>query len=303
MGILLPKRFFQSTLLVFIFALFISTTSAQDQTSPQPSPKPQPGASPSLERRFFKNILHDQKAIWTAPFSTEKSDVKWIAPLTISSAVLFATDRHSAGELLEPGDHHTRLEISNAISHGGSLYSTSAIAGAFYVIGRAEHNNRARETGLLSLEALVNSNLVTSALKAASQRPRPHIDDASGEFFDKGTSFPSGHAANAWSLATVVAHEYGRHRPLVQIAAYGLASAVSLSRYTAEKHFLSDALIGSAIGYGIGRYVYRTRHDPSLDGDDGSNPAKRPQSHLIPLASPIYNRPARAYGIRLAWGL
>jgi hypothetical protein len=32
---------------------------------------------------------------------------------------------------------------------------------------------------------------------------------------------------------------------------------VSVSRYTARDHFLSDALVGSVIGFGIGRYVYR----------------------------------------------
>jgi hypothetical protein len=106
---------------------------------------------------------------------------------------------------------------------------------------------------------------VSRALKTVSQRQRPPVDNSSGEFFDGGSSFPSGHAVNAWSLATVIAQEYGRHRPLVRVGVYGVAAAISFSRYTGRNHFLSDALVGSALGYGIGRYVYHKHHDTALD--------------------------------------
>jgi membrane-associated phospholipid phosphatase len=127
------------------------------------------------------------------------------------------------------------------------------------------------------------------------------VDDASGEFFDGGNSFPSGHAISAWSLATVVAYEYGQHRPLVRFTSYGLATAVSLSRYTGRNHFLSDVLVGSAIGYGIGRYTYRAHHDTALDIDTGETKGKGTRSKLIPFTSPLYSRAARAYGLGLAW--
>lgn len=276
-----------------------SANDARPAAAPQPTPKATP--SPSLESRFFKNILRDQRAIWTAPFKVERTDLKWLAPLGISTAALFATDRRTARELAENGEDRSRLRISRNISRGGSIYTTSAIAGTFYLIGRTTGNARARETGLLGLEALIDSELVVTVLKTATQRPRPDVDDASGEFFDGGRSFPSGHAASAWSLATVFAYEYGQHRPLVRFGAYGLATIVSISRYTGQKHFLSDVLVGSAIGFGVGRYVYRTNHDSSLDGGDGSAKTGGARSKLIPFASPIYNRAERAYGLALAW--
>ncbi|MGH9931960.1 MAG: phosphatase PAP2 family protein [Pyrinomonadaceae bacterium] len=67
----------------------------------------------------------------------------------------------------------------------------------------------------------------------------------------------------------MIAREYGHHRPLVQVGAYGLATAVSLSRYTGRNHFLSDVLVGSAMGYGIGRYVYHKHHATTLDAWNG----------------------------------
>jgi len=298
----LGSRFLLAIHLVFIILILTASALAQSITpDPQSSPTPQPNPTPTLERRFVRNLLRDQRAIWTAPFSTEKSDIHWIAPLAVASAALLATDRRTAGELQEPGDHQSRLNLSSDISKGGAFYTTTGIAGAFYLLGRASNNRRARETGILALEALIDTGIVTSITKVASQRPRPTIDDASGEFYDKGSSFPSGHAASAWSLATVIANEYGRHRPWVQIAAYGGATAVSLARFTGQNHFLSDVLIGSAIGYGIGRYVYRTNHDSSLDNQPSESKPQHNHSKLIPTAFPSYRVSARAYGVQLEW--
>jgi membrane-associated phospholipid phosphatase len=153
------------------------------------------------------------------------------------------------------------------------------------------------------MEALIDNGLVTSALKAASQRPRPTVDDASGEFYDKGSSFPSGHAASVWSVATVIASEYGQHRPLVLFATYGFAASVSMSRYTGQNHFLSDVLVGSAIGYGIGRYVYRAHHDPSVDQANGPTRQGKLKSKLIPFTFPIYNGAQHSYGLAMSWSL
>ena len=288
-----------------LFVVFITiSTSAFGQTSAavapaQPESTPTPTPTPSLEKKFFVNILRDQRAIWTSPFSAHKSDAKWLAPLGLSAAILFATDRRTSGKLVENGDNQTRLRVSKDISRLGAFYTTGGVAAAFYFVGRATHNARARETGLLSAEALIDSAIVVNALKTASQRQRPPVDHSSGEFFDGGSSFPSGHAINAWSLATVIASEYGHHRPLVRFGLYGLATAVSLSRFTGRNHFLSDVLVGSAIGYGIGRYVYRQHHDRSIDGDDATRTPGR--SKLFPLIAPSYNRGGHAYGVALAW--
>jgi membrane-associated phospholipid phosphatase len=276
---------------------FVATASASAQTiAPAPSPTPQAKPAPTLERQFFKNILRDQRAIWSSPFHLRSADMKWLLPLGLSTATLVATDRHTAGSL---GDERRRINASRYISYLGSAYGTGAVAAGFYLVGRATHNARARETGLLAGEALIDGGLVSVALKGATQRPRPRVDDASGEFFDRGNSFPSGHAVAAWSLATVIANEYRDHL-VVQFAAYGLATAVSVARYTGRNHFLSDALVGSAIGYGIGRYVYRTHHNTAI-ASSGGEASLRERSRLWPTIAPSYNGRAHDYGLTLAW--
>jgi len=279
--------------------ILIVTSNGLAQTTPSSRALPKP--TPDLEKKFLINILDDQRAIWTSPFRLRGSDARWLAPLGVSTMALIATDRRTSGELVENGDNLNRLRISRNISRLGSLYSTAGVAGVIYLAGRATHNDHLRETGLLATEALIDSGIVVTALKTASQRQRPPEDHSSGEFFDGGSSFPSGHAISAWSLATVIAQEYGHHRPLVQVGAYGLATAVSLSRYTGRNHFLSDVLVGSAMGYGIGRYVYHKRHDPALDAKNGQQINDLRRSKLFPRIAPIYYPRAHIYGGMLAW--
>ena len=286
--------------LQFAVVLAFSITTPAQTSSTKSHQKPKP-ATPTLEKKFFVNILRDQRAIWTSPFHLHESDAKWLAPLGLSTAALIATDRQTSGELVEHGDNLNRLRISKNISRMGSVYATGGLAGALYLAGRATHKSRLRETGLLAGEALINSSIVVNALKAASQRERPAIDHPSGRFFAGGSSFPSGHAISAWSLATVIAEEYGHHRPLVQVGAYGLATAVSLSRYTGRNHFLSDVLVGSAMGYGIGRYVYHKHHDTTLDAWNGKQNSDQARSRLFPRIIPLYYPRAHVYGGMLAW--
>lgn len=275
--------------------LFSVAFSTQAQTpSASPSPTPQPSATPTLERQFFKNILRDQKAIWTSPFHLDGRDARWLAPLGLGTAALIATDRRTVDEI---GKFHKQLNASRIVSYTGSGYGAGSVAVTFYLVGRVTHNRRARETGILGAEALIDSAIVVTALKEITQRRRPTAAKGRSAFFHG--SFPSGHAIEAWSLATVIANEYHDHR-LVQIAAYGIAGAVSVARFTGRNHYLSDILVGSAMGYGIGRYVYHAHHRKS-SASGGDEEESRGRSRAWPLIAPQYSRASRVYAVGLEW--
>lgn len=264
------------------------------QTPAVPSSTPTASPTPSLERKFFKNILRDQKAIWTAPFHLHREDAKWMVPSGIGVMALITTDRITGDDIAK---FDRQVKASRILSYPGSTYGVGAVAATFYLVGRKKNDGRARETGLLSAEVFVDSLIVGNGLKVITQRARPLAGRERSEFFDGGSSFPSGHSIQAWSVATIVANEYHDHR-IVQLAAYGAASAVSFSRFTGHKHYISDVVVGSAIGYGIGRYVYhahpRTKSNAS-DEDEGLNASR------WPAIMPRYNRYARQYGIALTW--
>src|SRR5882672_12874423 len=92
-----------AVLLVIIIA-GMSSAAAQ---APASTPTPQPSSTPSLERKFFKNILRDQRAIWTSRLRLEQEDAKWLVPLGLSTAALIVTDRRTAGAL-----HNDRLRLN-----------------------------------------------------------------------------------------------------------------------------------------------------------------------------------------------
>ena len=191
-------------------------------------------------------------------------------------------------------DTPSQLRTSQHLSDY-ALFSLLGAASSAYVWGHLTHNDHLKETGLLSGEAALNSSIVSYGFKSFTQRARPGEARGNG-FFQSGNSFPSEHSAIAWSVASVVAHEYPG--PLTKFLAYGLASAVTITRMTSKQHFASDALVGSALGWYLGRQVYRAHHDTELGGapwGDLSSPSyedrgkpRRLASPYVPLDSWIY---------------
>ena len=163
----------------------------------------------------------------------------------------------------EIGANPATIRRSNTASNAG-LAGLGALSLGIYATGLIKHDDHARETGLLTGEALADGLVVDEILKLATQRRRPLSRGGRGDFFRGGDSFPSNHSVLAWSMASVIAHEYPGW--LTQASVYGAAAAVSLARVSAKQHFPSDVIVGSALGYFIGRHVYNAHHDPDLGG-------------------------------------
>ncbi|MGI8813471.1 MAG: phosphatase PAP2 family protein [Pyrinomonadaceae bacterium] len=286
---------------VLLFAGSHFSVLGQD-TAPAASPTPatsttnaKPARNISPEKHFIKNIIHDQTSIWTSPFRLNAKDYKWMVPFGLGTAALIVTDRHTSAWV----DRNGGLPVvSKDVSWAGKAYVTGGVAGAFYLAGLATHDQRARETGVLAAEALIDTGIVTQVLKFATQRPRPNADNGHGRFFTTGNAFPSGHASTVWSVATVIAYEYHDH-PFIRYGAYAGAIAVSMSRYSGRNHFLSDIVVGSAIGFGVGRFVYRKHHVKEIDDPDAV--PTRTTTKLMPTIVPYYDRRRRTYGGSLAW--
>ena len=254
--------------------------------------------------QFLKNLVSDQKAIWTSPAHLRWADGKWLFPLAAVTGGLFSTDRAAAGSVSTDPAKLSRYTSFSSYA----AYSLVGASGGFYLWGKLSHDDHRTETGILAGEAAIDGLAVDTALKYSFGRLRPDQGQGLGNFFQGGTSFPSNHSAVAWSIASVIAHEYPG--PFTQVAVYGLATAVSATRVMGKQHFPSDVLVGAAIGWLIGREVYRTRHDPSLPGG-GWNPLSgmvRGEEEMdrhymgspfVPLDSWVYPALERLAGLRL----
>jgi membrane-associated phospholipid phosphatase len=231
-------------------------------------------------RRMPRYVINDQKAIWTSPVHTAKSDIKWWAIFGGTTAALIATDRWTVKQL---PNSSAQVSVSNWASRLGSAYSVIPVSAGFYFIGTHGHDERLRETGLIAFETLIDANLVAEAIKLIADRARPLESDGRGHFQDStngrwNSSFPSGHAINTWALASVIAHEYPK--PVVYILAYGLASTAMMARVGARKHFPGDVVAGGAMGWFLGDYVYGHRHNRTLDRKPGVGRRILDQVHI-----------------------
>src|SRR5205807_4338022 len=157
----------------------------------------------TLGKEYLKNLFSDQKKIWTSPARIRQDHLPWLIPFVTISGGLFATDSNVAKQL--PRNPSIISNSRNLANIG--VASLVAGGAGFYLYGRVTQNDHARETGVLSSEAAINSLILSELLKPITGRERPS-DNVRGRFFRGGSSFPSAHATVSWSIASVVAHEY-----------------------------------------------------------------------------------------------
>lgn len=219
-------------------------------------------------RSLPKDFLHDQKDIWLFPVQLAKGK-HWLPTLTISgvTAGLIVADPHVMPYFQ---DHAKNLDrLNDVFDPSITTAEVIAVPAAVMVAGYARHSTYDVSSALLAGEAYADSAIVDLAIKAVTRRKRPSDVPIGGSFSDtffsggkspfKGSSFPSGHAAGVFSVATVMASRYSKHR-WVPWVVYGFASAISFSRVTTSAHFPSDVFLGAALGYTITRFeVLRPR--------------------------------------------
>lgn len=86
-------------------------------------------------------------------------------------------------------------------------------------------------------------------IKYVVNRTRPYGGDH---------SFPSGHTATSFMTATMLYKEYGWRSPWFSIGGYTLAAVTGVSRIMNNAHWMSDVVVGAAIGIGsvhLGYYL------------------------------------------------
>jgi membrane-associated phospholipid phosphatase len=244
-----------------------------DAQNPEPQAQSNPDPAATYQPVTWKNlpirILGDQKLVWLFPLHIAQG--QHLLPtfgVVGGTAGLIAADPHI---LIHLRRHTAAFDEFDEIFSGtntGAL--TALIPATFYVYGIVRKSSYSEQTALLMGEAYLDSAIPHVAIKLVSRRLRPNAVPAANDFtdtffkshvsvFGKGSSFPSGHAAGIFSIATVVAERYRHHR-WVPWVAYGLAGVISFSRVPTFAHFPSDVFLGAALGYTITRFdVLRDR--------------------------------------------
>src|SRR5579863_8648646 len=140
-----------------------SQQAAPDKPQKQESPDPNSEDSNALGVSLLKNLVSDQKAIWTSPAHVRWADGIWLFPLAAATGGFFASDRSVPPALTtDQNKLNHYVSISNY-----SLYSMIGAGGGMYIWGRLSHDDHRRETGVLAGEAAIDALAVDTGLKYA----------------------------------------------------------------------------------------------------------------------------------------
>jgi hypothetical protein len=217
------------------------------------------------------NIVGDTYRSFTSPIYIRRGDLKWMLPVAAATGIALSQDTRVAKDIVS---HNPGFNNANDNASYDLLYSYIAGSATMYGAGLFGHNDHLRETGLLSGESQVDAEIFDTIVKLGSFRQRPTPPDYSGKFFQTSagvdSSFISGHSILTWSAAAAIAAEYPS--PWAQIGVYTGATATSLTRVLAERHFPTDVLLGSAAGWMIGHYVVRAHHHHPIYRRHGNQP-------------------------------
>jgi len=241
-----------------------------------------------------QDLLSDAGRIWSSPARLRRKDVVPLFALAAATTALIIADEPIVVPLFalaaattaliiadEPirdgvqrfaGKHAWVGDIAPVLAEAGGLAGLGT-AGAFFGVGLIFTDHRARDTGYLAASALLQCFVVDGFLKAMAGRRRPSVADGEDHWYgptglfkrfeagmsDSYVSFPSGHTAAAFSLATVVALQY-RHSGWVPVAAYTIAAGVGLSRLAMDRHWASDVAVGALVGHLVARLVVRNHN-------------------------------------------
>jgi membrane-associated phospholipid phosphatase len=193
----------------------------------------------------------------------------------MTSLVMIGWDRQIAAAFRESSLQRNRavngyLDFAGFAGDPGSL-----IAGAGLWLNGRWGGNRTRERlGLRSLESVLLSGVFTGGIKAIAGRARPDQSPDRPRDFVLGRgfgdrsefqSFPSGHSTAAFAFASAIDAELNRlapeHPGWIVPTLYGIATSTAVSRVYHDRHWTSDVIMGSAIGFVAGRVVTRWHGD------------------------------------------
>jgi membrane-associated phospholipid phosphatase len=224
---------------------------------PAPSPScSDPETRATTLRCFPRLLLHDAREVFGAP--AHWGGRQWTifsAEVLAVGAMTFADKQVRKNALPEQGTPAGQL-AKDVEPLGG--WASFAVLGGFYGGGAIAGDDKAKGVAIDGLIAsAIASGVITTSLKYVVGRSRPNAGKGVYHFrpFSGDVSFPSGHATQAFAVASVIATEY--KSAWVQVAAYGPALLVGFARLRHDAHWASDVTAGALIGIGVGRAVAR----------------------------------------------
>lgn len=248
----LPRALLAAALLAASLA-FCSPAWAQAASTDADTPVSRADSIFSTE--YLRQLWHDTGAVLTEPVRWDDTNWEIAGAWTGATLTAAAFDHRIRTQAQAHWQSRGDTRFFKDWQNLGAQYSFIEIA-AFEGWGVAAHDPEARNTAMDALTAsIIAGGIITPTIKYAVGRYRPIQTSRTFRFrpFSGHQSFPSGHATQAFAIATVVASHYTAWWE--QTLSYGAAALVDVARVQQNRHFASDVIAGSAIGWAVGKAV------------------------------------------------
>lgn len=220
------------TLAIAARFLVLAPSGSQFAATPDPDPGQAtpvatapvaPSATCSSIKSFAKNFFGDQKRIWTFPAKvvTGHDVIPVLVVPAVTTGIVFGVDP-TEGKYFRT-QASTFNGFNNAFSEhrttAATLLSPAALAG----VGLLTRHSYLAHTGLLALEAWVDVDITSEVMRNIFDRRRPRDVPLNGNYHDTwfktassplhaNGSFPSGHTAWGFAVATTIARRYPKEK-------------------------------------------------------------------------------------------
>ncbi|MGD0782124.1 MAG: phosphatase PAP2 family protein [Candidatus Aminicenantales bacterium] len=191
----------------------------------------------------------------TAPLHWDGGDLLAVGVLAATTFALFAHDDAIARWIRKFEPPKTADQITAQLGNGYFLFAFDA---ALYLVGAAFDSASFRTTALVGMESFLTASAIALVLKGIVGRARPSARETAASFHpfslqNRHASFPSGDAAGVFAVGTVIAER--SDSIAVEILTYVLAGLCALNRVHDDQHWVSDIVVGSAIGFFVGKKI------------------------------------------------
>lgn len=227
------------------------------------------------QKGYFPSLIHNFGEQITSPLRFKTKE--WLitgAAAGITTALILVDNDIDDWARVQKQKHNWVNQSSPVITQLGGDYGIYAVITSG-LISAAFKNEKGVQTSLLATQAWITSGVWVTMIKRLTGRERPIADytfskseggrwygpfamydqdlavKRPGSAFD---SFPSGHTASVFSIASVFASQY-KDIKAVPVFCYSVATLVGISRLTEHAHWASDVFVGGLIGFVCGKQV------------------------------------------------
>ena len=206
----------------------------------------------------FSQFGHETGTFFTQPFHWEGSD--WLKFGLMSAGTILAMQADQPVRTLVQRDQ--RYYNSVPIEGGriwGEIYMPIALFSGFALHSLIANDIGTRKIAYEIGQASLYAAAITYTMKFVFGRARPYTDEGAFTYHpftlsdDGFHSLSSGHATIAFVLSTVLSRN--ANSGFLKVLAYVPAAFTVVSRVYQDHHWVSDNLLGAAVGYFVATWV------------------------------------------------